>query len=76
MGLPVMKECRCGAFLPMTIDARFPSHNEGDLPDWMGNAPCGLSGQFARRREPLPRGWWQKYADEGKQPPKRPWRPK
>lgn len=55
------KTCRCGAYLPLCGD-RFPKHNLGDTPDWMGDSICVLSGQLARRRVlPESQTWWHKY---------------
>jgi len=62
MALPEMKVCpRCKALLPVVDDMRYPTHRVGDLPVWMGDPLCALSGQAILRRAPIPAAWWHKY---------------
>lgn len=54
--------CRCGAYLPVYDNKRWPKHNVGDAPDWWGDPPCPLGQKPYQRRAPRSAGkWWEKY---------------
>lgn len=61
MKIPKSRICiECGALL--YPEKRYYNHNVGDLPDWMENRMCKMSGEFVSKKERYKdKNWWSKY---------------